>query len=177
MPSRYILTGAPGAGKTLLIRHLETLGHEIVEEAATDVIALAQARGTERPWDQPSFITDIAALQTFRESAPMRSTHRFADRSLFCTLALAEWLNHPVPAALLTQAERLAATNWFAPSVFVIKQLATIEHTPARRISFDEATRFAAVHETVYRRYGFDLIPIAPAPIEQRAAIILQQAV
>ena len=36
MPQRFILTGAPGAGKTALIRLLESRGEEIVEEAATD---------------------------------------------------------------------------------------------------------------------------------------------
>ena len=63
MPRRHILTGAPGAGKTALIRHLESLGHEIVEEAATDVIAIAQVQEIERPWERPQFITDIARLQ------------------------------------------------------------------------------------------------------------------
>ena len=113
MPRRHILTGAPGAGKTALIRHLESLGHEIVEEAATDVIALAQVTDSERPWEKPQFITDIARLQGVREAAPMRSGRRFSDRSLFCTVALAEWLGHPVPPDLLQEAERLVETGWF----------------------------------------------------------------
>jgi hypothetical protein len=37
---RRILTGTPGAGKTSILRLLERLGHSIVEEAATAVIAL-----------------------------------------------------------------------------------------------------------------------------------------
>ncbi|MBM0260113.1 AAA family ATPase, partial [Micromonospora sp. 4G55] len=39
MPA-YILTGAPGSGKTAILRQLEIDGHAVVEEAATDVIAL-----------------------------------------------------------------------------------------------------------------------------------------
>lgn len=173
MPSRYILTGAPGAGKTALIRRLESLGHEIVEEAATDVIALARAQGAERPWERPEFITGIARLQAFREAAPMRSTLRFADRSLFCTLALAEWLGHPVPGDLRTEAGRLATEAWFEPRVFYVEQLGFIENTDARRISFDDATRFGAVHEAVYRRHGFELVRVAPASIVERTATIL----
>jgi predicted ATPase len=42
---RFILTGAPGSGKTAIIRQLELDGFAVVEEAATDVIALEQARG------------------------------------------------------------------------------------------------------------------------------------
>ena len=177
MTSRFILTGAPGAGKTALIRHLEATGHEIVEEAATDVIALAQAQGVERPWEHPAFVTDIAALQGWREAAPMRSARRFADRSVFCTLALAEWLGHPVSPELLASADQLASSGWFDRRVFLIEQLASIENTAARRISFEEATRFGALHEAVYRRYGFDLFRIAPASIAARAGAILARIV
>ncbi|MEU0486543.1 AAA family ATPase [Streptosporangium sp. NPDC006013] len=50
---RYILTGTPGAGKTAILRWLECDGHTVVEEAATDVIALHQARGEPKPWTKP----------------------------------------------------------------------------------------------------------------------------
>ena len=53
---RFIITGAPGAGKTAIIRQLELDGFSVVEEAATDVIAAAHARGTAEPWMNPSFI-------------------------------------------------------------------------------------------------------------------------
>ena len=44
MPA-YILTGTPGSGKTAILRMLEDAGYLVVEEAATDVIALGQALG------------------------------------------------------------------------------------------------------------------------------------
>ncbi|MDB5359232.1 MAG: hypothetical protein JWO51_529 [Rhodospirillales bacterium] len=46
---RYILTGTPGAGKTSIVRRLEVLGHAVVEEAATDIIALDQVEGIAEP--------------------------------------------------------------------------------------------------------------------------------
>ena len=46
---RFILTGTPGSGKTSVIRELETLGHAVIHEAATDVIAQEQAKGIEKP--------------------------------------------------------------------------------------------------------------------------------
>jgi predicted ATPase len=36
---RFIMTGAPGSGKTSILRALENLGYAVVEEAATDAIA------------------------------------------------------------------------------------------------------------------------------------------
>jgi predicted ATPase len=53
---RFILTGAPGSGKTAIIRQLELDGFSVVEEAAADIIALAQAQGIAEPWKHASFI-------------------------------------------------------------------------------------------------------------------------
>ena len=60
---RHILTGAPGAGKSTLLRQLEIDGFAVIEEAATDIVALALARGEARPEASPGFIDAIVALQ------------------------------------------------------------------------------------------------------------------
>jgi len=64
---RFIITGAPGAGKTAIVRQLELDGFSVVEEAATDVIAAAHAQGTVEAWKDPSFIDAIARLQRDRQ--------------------------------------------------------------------------------------------------------------
>lgn len=51
---RFILTGAPGSGKTAIMRQLELDGFSVVEEAARDIIALEQARGVAEPWTHAS---------------------------------------------------------------------------------------------------------------------------
>ena len=70
MAREFILTGAPGAGKTLIVRALEAGGIDIVEEAATDVIALWQGRGVDEAWRSPDFIEAIAKLQVQRLARP-----------------------------------------------------------------------------------------------------------
>src|SRR4051812_41214178 len=95
---RFILTGAPGAGKTAILRRLALDGFSVVEEAATDVIAAAQARGTPEPWTNPSFLDAIAELQRDRQ---LRASHpadevQFYDRSVVCTAALAVYHGRPV---------------------------------------------------------------------------------
>src|SRR6516164_8547641 len=49
---RYILTGTPGSGKTSLLHELKSQGYSVVEEAATDVIALEHRCGNLEPWMQ-----------------------------------------------------------------------------------------------------------------------------
>lgn len=168
---RLILTGAPGAGKTVLIRELERLGYPIVEEAATDVIALEQARGIPRPWEQPRFIERITELQLLRQQAPAGSQVQFHDRSLICTAALAEYLGLPIPP-LLKQGI-LASRELFESRVFFVRLLGFIQETEARQIKLEESIQFEAVHERVYRHYGFDLEFIQPADIDARINAIL----
>ena len=65
---RFILTGAPGAGKTSILNALAAKGYATVPEAATDVIAQEAAKGIAEPWRHPGFIDKIVALQVRRQT-------------------------------------------------------------------------------------------------------------
>lgn len=168
---RFILTGAPGAGKTVLIRELERLGYPIVEEAATDVIALEQARGNPRPHEHPDFIEKITRLQLLRAKSRTSGPLQFHDRSVICTAALAEFLGYPIPP-ILDRAIRDARDS-FEPQVFFVRLLGFMHNTEARQISLEDSRRFEAVHEAVYRRLGYTLIYVQAADIDERTAMIL----
>jgi predicted ATPase len=167
---RFILTGAPGAGKTILIRELERLGYPVVEEAATDVIELEQARNNLRPHEHTQFIEKIMQLQLHRMKI-VAGTVQFHDRSLVCTAALAEYLGYPIPTAL--HQAIIDTRDLFEPRVFFVRLLGFITPTSARRITLEQSQQFEAVHETTYRRLGFDLEYVQPADIDTRIRSIL----
>jgi predicted ATPase len=171
---RFILTGAPGSGKTVILRQLEVDGYSVVEEAATDVIALWQARGMAEPWTQPEFIDVIVELQTMRQvGAPCNEKMvQFHDRSPVCTAALATYLGFPFSKALSSELERISTEAIFQRKVFFVRNLGFISPSDARRISFEEALRFERIHEDTYRRFGFDLIYIEPGTPSERATAI-----
>ena len=161
---RYILTGAPGAGKTVILRQLECDGFSVVEEAATDVIALSQAQGIAEPWTNPSFIDAVAALQKRRA---LRAAHeiapaQFHDRSVFCTVALATYLGFPVTESLSREIRRITDEAVFEKKVFFIRNLGFVAPTEARRITFEESLRFERIHEETYREHGFQIVFIEP---------------
>jgi len=171
---RYILTGTPGSGKTVILRQLEIDGYDVIEEAATDVIALEQARGIAEPWMNSSFIDAIVSLQRERQ---LRAIERpgeiqFHDRSPVCTHALATYSGYTISDLLAREMERIKREQIFEKEVFFIQNLGMVARTEARRISFEDALRFERIHEETYRTFGYQLIPIRPGTIRERADAI-----
>ena len=171
---RFIVTGAPGSGKTAIIRQLEFDGFSVVEESATDVIALEQALGNAEPWKHPSFIDAIAILQKQRHlrASTEGGQIQFHDRAAFCTAALAAYLEYPVSDLLARELQRLQKETIFQKRVFFIQNLGFITPTEARRISFEETLRFEKIHEETYRRFGFELVWVEAGSVAERVRFI-----
>jgi predicted ATPase len=171
---RFVLTGAPGAGKTAIVRQLELDGFGVVDEAATDLIALAQAQGITEPWTHPSFIDSIADLQRRRQvrASGQPDAVQFHDRSAICTAALAAYLGHPVSDALSRELERIETQAIYQKHVFFIKNLGFVVPTAARQISFENALRFERIHEQTYRKFGFEIVSVEPGNLLDRVAAI-----
>jgi|SRR5215469_15840279 len=171
---RFIITGAPGAGKTAIIRQLELDGFSVVEEAATDVIAAAQAQGAIQPWTHTSFIDVVANLQRDRQ---IRASYQpdevqFHDRCAVCTAALAIYLGYSFSPFLASELERIKKEEIYQNRVFFIRNLGFIMPSEARRISFEDTVRFEKVHEETYRDFGFELVSVEPGTLVERISII-----
>ena len=69
---RFIITGAPGAGKTAIIRQLELDGFSVVEEAATDVIPRNRIEEIASV-SEPAFCRDGIAAEKCSEDNSCRS--------------------------------------------------------------------------------------------------------
>ncbi|MEV6972399.1 AAA family ATPase [Kitasatospora sp. NPDC093806] len=171
---RYILTGTPGAGKTAILRSLEYDGYTVVEEAATDVIALRQAQGDPAPWTKPSFVDAITDLQRRRQerAAALDGRVQIYDRSPVCTFALATYLGHPVGSTLARELERIRERRVYEREVLFVRNLGFVTPTEARRIGFEEALRFEQVHLDAYASLGYECVFIEPGPLADRVAAV-----
>jgi predicted ATPase len=171
---RYILTGTPGSGKTALLRQLESAGFGVVEEAATDVIALHQALGDPEPWRSPAFIDRVVDLQRRRELRAVAEPGEtvFFDRSPICTLALSRYASVPPSAVLLTEVERVRTGLVYERIVFFVRHQGFVQPTAARRITFAESLAFERIHEDVYRECGFTLVEVPAGSLPDRAALV-----
>ena len=173
---RYILTGTAGAGKTAVLRLLEVNGLSVVEEAATDVIALGQSMGEDRPWTDPAFIDQIVALQRLRQpnTRAAETETIFFDRSPVCTLALSRYLGLVTSRLLAEEIDRILRGGVYEPTVFFVRHQGFVQPTAARRITFEEALEFERVHEETYRELGFRLVDVPAGPLVDRVALIHQ---
>lgn len=173
---RFILTGAPGAGKTIILRQLELDGFAVVEEAATDLIALITARGIERHWELPSFIDDILALQQARQrrADAWPESRVVFDRSPICTWALCRFAGREPSEALTREVERLRRQQVYEQRVFFVENLGFVTPTEARRISFEDTVRFEAIHREVYRDFGYELVSVPPGDVAARTGLVEQ---
>ena len=179
---RFIFTGTPGSGKTSVIKELEKLGYVVIHEAATDVIALEQAKGIERPGESKDFTDKITCIQKEREMNAMGDL-QFYDRSLFCTYALGKYLSHWknvefMPSPILhNEIDRCLKNSVYQKKVLFFENLGFVEHTDARKISYEDALIFEQIHLDVYDQFGFDIIMV-PKELTalQRCEFILGEA-
>lgn len=173
---RFILTGAPGSGKTAILRALELRGFGVVEEAASDVIALEQARGVAEPWRDPAFLDAIVEVQKLRQarSTGLADAVQFHDRSPVCTLALAWYLRFAVSASLAQELSRIETEQVYDKRVFFVENLGFVAPTAARRITFEETLRFEQIHEETYLELGYELVRVKPGALEERVAEIVR---
>jgi predicted ATPase len=153
---------------------LEIDGFSVVEEAATDVIAAAQAQGSRQPWMYPSFLDAITTLQRERQ---IRASHQpdevqFHDRCAVCTAALAVYLGHPYTPVPARELERVKKEAIYQNRVFFMRNLGFVTPTEARRISLEDTVRFEKIHEEVYRYFGFELFSVEPRSLAERVSII-----
>jgi predicted ATPase len=171
---RFIVTGAPGAGKTSALLALPGLAGTVVPEAATQIIAREQAAGVAEPWTRPEFIDRIVLLQRELQAAATGQTQLF-DRSPVCTLALQRYLGHPTSEVLTAELDRIQRERIYQPEVFFVRPLGFIEPTAARRISYADSLEFERLHEQAYGELGYTLIDVPAMPVAQRAALIVER--
>ena len=170
---RYILTGTPGAGKTSILRGLQSRGYAVVEEAATMVIARLHALGVAEPWTDASFIDSIVTTQRqLQQQAETQAGIAIYDRSPVCTHALSVHLGYPISATLAAELDRIRHGRVYERPVFFIRNLGFCEPTEARRITFEDSLAFERVHEESYRELGFEIVEVPAAGLDERVSLV-----
>ncbi len=172
-PNFFVFTGGPGVGKTTLIRHLATLGEEIVEESARDVIREQCASGgLAVPWkDAAAFFVLTAERDIAKFDARAHQSGRvFFDRGITDSYGSVG----VEPSRELIEAIR---TRRYHRNIFVFPPWREIYETDAeRRQDWPEAERTFDLILRTLPQVGYAPLVVPKGDIAARAAFVLSHA-
>ena len=137
----FILTGAPGTGKTAILRQL---GNEFrcVDEPAREILAEQRATGGRGTWDQdPSLFVHLLLQRSIEKYAMARRSRETVifDRGIpDCIVYAALAGSNPTPSLKAVEVYR------YQPHVLFLEPWSDIYETDEERImSFDDTVSFS----------------------------------
>lgn len=174
-PNLFILSGAPGAGKTTTLLELEHFGFSHLPEVARQIIQeQVRAQGVALPWANRAAYTALMlqrSIESFQKHTPA-SRPTVADRGIPDTLAYARLIGLPDTDPI----EDACRQYRYAPVVFLAPPWREIYQTDGeRKQDFAEAERTFDVLNQVYLECGYFIIELPKVPPVTRAQFILQE--
>jgi predicted ATPase len=166
----FILTGAPGSGKTAILDRLKG-EFRCVGEPAREVLGEQRASGGRGTWDQdPSLFVHLLLRRSIEkyESACSSGKTVIFDRGIpDCVVYALRAGTDPTPIRKAVDAFR------YQPQVLLAEPWADIYQTDdERNMSFGDTVSFSEALRDVYERSGYTLVRIPQTSIDERAGFV-----
>ncbi|WP_030613632.1 AAA family ATPase [Streptomyces sclerotialus] len=173
-----VVTGGPGAGKSTLIDRLAERGYARSEEAGRGVIRDQTAIGGRGlPWTDPALFAELMLgweLRSYRLAAAHGAPSAgpvFFDRGVPDIVGYLRVQGLPVPAHV----HAAARTYRYHHRVFLAPFWPEIYAADAeRKQSPEEAERTYLAMVEAYTEYGYELVELERAPVEERVRSVLR---
>lgn len=171
----FVVAGGPGAGKTTLIEALVRIGYARSIEAARAIIQDQLAVGGRAlPWRDPAMFTEMMLsweMRSYRlaceEAGPV-----FFDRGMPELAGYLRLEGLPVPPHI----ERAIKTFRYNHRVFLAPLWPEIyTQDSERKQTLEDAERSYEAVVKAYTEYGYELVPIPRAPVEERVRFVLRE--
>jgi len=168
----YIITGAPGSGKTALIKHLASLGYTIIPEAARNLIDVEIKKGKtikEIRSDEGEFQKKVFRIKVKTENKISPQHITFIDGGAIPSSIAYYQISGLDPAPVIEETKKRKYKG-----VFFLEQL-PFKKDYARVENKKTANDLNQLLYKTYLDLGYDAIRIPPTSIKERVRFILKK--
>ena len=173
-PTKIVLTGAPGTGKSTVIFELEKRGKFCMHEVSREVTLEARKNGTEQLFlTQPMLFSDMllkGRLAQFHKATDLKEKMVFFDRGIPDVHAYMNYIGLDYPDRYL----KISNENRY-DFVFLMPPWEEIYITDSERYeSFEQAL---AIHNHLLRAYeslNYTVVEVPKGTVQERSDYILR---
>ena len=173
MNQKFIITGAPGTGKTSIINELKKRGFSISKEISREIIADELKQGGDvLPWKNLKAFSERVALlrKTQFDNAPENKLH-FFDRSIIDVFAYMKLDKICSKSLEVKLGETQYATTVFYTPIW--KEI--YKNDEERKENIEQANKIEDTLINAYTSTGYKLVKIPKDSIKNRVDFIISK--
>lgn len=167
---RYVISGAPGSGKTALINAFELDKVYCFEEISRSLISEAQKNGKEQPFltDPLAFSNILLSERIAQYSHPQQAPYHLYDRGIHDVIAYLDGIGADYPQDYVTQAH-----IYTYDKVFLLPPWEDIYIPDSERYeTFEQAMEIHEHLVAVYKRFMMPIIEVPKVSVDKRVEFI-----
>lgn len=173
MTKRIVISGAPGTGKTSLIKELSKRGFKCHNEIAREIIAnQLKIGGTITPWQELGKFSELVIKKRLEQFNKASETIEFYDRGIIDSIAylLKERLE------IITDWHNIAQNNKYHKKVFITPPWEKIYiNDEERKEDFKSAIEIHKYMIEAYELYNYEICILPKTSIQERIKYLLNQ--